>query len=163
MSVGCLIRWRSVDRYSNACFTYHHTASIVFTQIFRGCLDLINAVKTSSRVTFLHQEQDVKSVSLSVIEESIEESLDTLDRAPSLDKDLGYEDSPRTRTQTASVQTSEHVSVIDKSRLREKSIQTTKQLGPLFSSVFADRPRPPAPPRLAVDLQNRLETVTGSL
>ena len=66
-------------------------------------------------------------MSLSVIEESVEESLDTLDRASSLERDLAYEDSPRTgQTQTASVQTSEHVSVIDKSRLREKSIQTTK-------------------------------------
>ena len=65
-------------------------------------------------------------MSLSVIEESIEDDLgnDTLDRASSLDKDLEY-DSPRTRTHTASVQTSEHVSVIDKSTLREKSVQTT--------------------------------------
>ena len=91
-------------------------------------------------VTFIHQEQDVKSVSLSVIEESIEESLDTLDRAPSLDKDLGYEDSPRTRTQTASVQTSEHVSVIDKSRLREKSIQTTKQEQERASQTMMELP-----------------------
>ena len=75
----------------------------------------------------MHQEQDIKSVSLSVIDESIEDDLDndTLDKASSLDKDLEYEDSPRTRTQKASVQTSAHVSVIDKSRLREKSVQTT--------------------------------------
>ena len=80
----------------------------------------------------MHQEHDIKSVSLSVIEESIEDDLDndTLDKAPSLDKDLEYEDSPRTRTQTASVQTSSHVSVIDKSRLREKSVQTAVEEAP---------------------------------
>ena len=67
-----------------------------------------------------------------MIEESIEDDLDndTLDKASSLDKDLEYEDSPRTRTQTASVQTSAHVSVIDKSRLREKSVQTAVEEAP---------------------------------
>lgn len=76
----------------------------------------------------MRQEQDIKSVSLSVIDESIEDDLDndTLDKASSLDKDLEYEESPRTKTHTASVQTSAHVSVIDKSRLREKSVQTAK-------------------------------------
>ena len=84
------------------------------------------------RDLFAPQEHDIKSVSLSVIEESIEDDLDndTLDKASSLDKDLEYEDSPRTRTQTASVQTSAHVSVIDKSRLREKSVQTAMEAAP---------------------------------
>ena len=60
-------------------------------------------------------------MNLSVIEEDAEGDLEN--GAKSLDR----ASTPSKRTQTASVQTSENVSIICKSRLREKSIQTKNE------------------------------------